>query len=177
LTETLFGGWDLTGVARWNSGLPILTPFESARWATNWNVQSFGVRVRPIRSSPTRTGDPNIFSDPTFAYQSFRDARAGEPGDRNVLRAPGYFQLDFGLYKTFRLPWEGHTLQFRWEVFNATNTQRFDGDTIADLSFDEDPFFLKKEPSADFGKFTTTQKPLNENQARRVMQFALRYQF
>jgi hypothetical protein len=173
----LLGGWEMTGIARWNSGLPIITPFSSARWATNWNVQSFGVRVRPLRSSPTRSDDPNIFSDPTAAYQSFRDARAGEPGERNVLRAPGYFSLDLGLYKTFRLPWEGHTLQFRWEVYNVTNTQRFDGDTIANLAFEQDPFLTGAEPSSDFGNFTSTQAPLNENGARRVMQFALRYQF
>jgi hypothetical protein len=177
VADTLLGGWELTGIARWNSGLPILTPFVADRWATNWNVQSFGVRVRPLRTSPTRTGDPNIFSDPTAAYQSFRDARAGEPGDRNVLRAPGYFSLDMGLYKTFKLPWEGHTLQFRWEVYNITNTQRFNGDTISDLSFAQDPFLTGAEPSGDFGKFTSTQAPLNENGARRVMQFALRYQF
>ncbi|MGB7926324.1 MAG: carboxypeptidase-like regulatory domain-containing protein [Pyrinomonadaceae bacterium] len=176
-TDTLIGGWQVTGITRWNSGLPILTPFEGDRWATNWNVQSNGVRVRPLRTSPTRTGDPNVFSDPVAAYQSFRDPRAGEAGDRNVLRGPGYFTLDMGLYKTFKLPWEGHTLQFRWEVFNVTNTQRFDGNTLADLGFDQDPFLTGAQPNPDFGRFTSTQAPLNENKAGRVMQFALRYQF
>ena len=128
--EQAFGGWQTTGIFRWNSGLPIAgAPFDCCVWATNWNVQSNGVRVQPVQSSPTRNGEngtPNLFSDPLAAYRSFRPARPGEVGDRNVLRAPGYISLDMGLYKSFKMPWEGHALQFRWEVFNVTNTQRFD---------------------------------------------------
>jgi len=96
-------------------------------------------------------------------------------GDRNVLRGQGYISLDMGLYKSFRIK-EGHNLQFRWEVFNVTNTQRFDGLTIADLSLDVDPF-RGGTPTSDFGRFTSTQAPLNETKAGRVMQFALRYSF
>jgi hypothetical protein len=176
VVDTILGGWQLTGIFRWNSGLPVLTPNDCCVWATNWNVQSNGVRVRPIQSSPTGTGSPNLFSDINAAYQSFRNARPGEPGDRNVLRAPGYITLDAGLTKEFKLPWEGQTLQFRWEVFNVTNTQRFDGATIAGLGLNEDPF-LGGQPQSDFGKFTSTQTPLNETKAGRVMQFSLRYQF
>ncbi|HEU4434278.1 MAG TPA: carboxypeptidase-like regulatory domain-containing protein [Pyrinomonadaceae bacterium] len=176
----MFGGWTTTGIFRWNSGLPIQTPFDCCVWATNWNVQSNGVRVAPVRSSPTKQdedGEPNVFSDPLAVFRSFRPARSGEVGDRNVLRAPGYISLDMGLYKSFKMPWEGHEVQFRWEVFNVTNTQRFDGLTISDLSLGTDPFLGSSNPSRDFGKFTSTQAPLNETKAGRVMQFALRYTF
>jgi hypothetical protein len=178
ITEQVFGGWQSTGIFRWNSGLPIQTPFDCCVWATNWNVQSNGVRVQPVQSSPTSNGangTPNVFNDPVGVYRSFRPARPGEVGDRNVLRAPGYISLDMGLYKSFRIA-EGHSLQFRWEVFNVTNTQRFDGLTIADLSLGSDPF-LGGNPTSDFGRFTSTQAPLNETKAGRVMQFALRYTF
>ena len=174
--DALLGGWQYTGIFRWNSGIPLISPNDCCFWATNWNVQSTGVRVDPLQSSPTKTGTPNLFSDPLAAYRSFRNARPSEGGDRNILRAPSYISLDGGLYKTFKLPWEGHTLQFRWEVFNITNTQRFDGNTIADLSLGVDPF-LGGSPNSDFGRFTSTQAPLNETKAGRVMQFALRYQF
>jgi hypothetical protein len=179
VADGFLGGWQLTGIFRWNSGLPVLGGFfEADRWATNWNVQSNGVRVSPVAQSPTRgPGDPNIFADPTGALRSFRDARPGEAGDRNVIRGPGYISLDAGLYKTFGLPWEGHNIQFRWEVFNVTNTQRFDGNTLADQSLPQDPFVFKPEANPDFGRFTSTQTPLNETKAGRVMQFALRYQF
>ena len=101
---------------------------------------------------------------------------AGEVGDRNVLRGQGYISLDMGLYKSFKMPWEGHALQFRWEVFNVTNTQRFDTLTISDLSLGADPF-LGGNPASDFGQYTSTQTPLNETKAGRVMQFALLYTF
>ncbi len=176
VVDALLGGWQMTGIFRWNSGLPVQTPFDCCTWATNWNVQSNGVRIRPIQSSSSQSGSPNLFSDPVAAYRSFRNARAGEVGDRNVLRAPSYISLDTGLMKIFQLPWEGHTLQFRWEVFNLTNAQRFDGNTISNLSLGQDPF-LGGDPGSDFGRFTSTQTPLNETKAGRVMQFALRYQF
>ena len=180
LVEQVLGGWQTTGIFRWNSGLPVTAaPFDCCVWATNWNVQSNGVRVRPVESSPTRNGPngtPNLFSDPVAAYRSWRSARPGEVGDRNVLRGPGYIALDMGLYKSFKMPWEGHALQFRWEVFNVTNTQRFDALTISDLSLGNDPF-RGGDPNLDFGQFTSTQAPLNETRAGRVMQFALRYTF
>ncbi|HEV7475954.1 MAG TPA: carboxypeptidase-like regulatory domain-containing protein [Pyrinomonadaceae bacterium] len=174
----VLGGWTMTGIFRFNTGLPVVGgPFELDRWATNWNAQSNSVRVRPIQSSPGDfNGSPNLFSDPNAAQESFRDARPGEGGDRNVLRGPGYITLDAGLYKTFHLPWEGHQIQFRWEVFNVTNTQRFDASTIADLSLPQDPFIFGSG-GGDFGRFTSTQAPLNETKAGRVMQFALRYEF
>jgi hypothetical protein len=39
-----------------------------------------------------------------------------------------------------------------------------------------DPF-RNGTPGSDFGRFTSTQTPLNETKAGRVMQFALRWQF
>ena len=183
ITNTIFGDWQLTGVFRWNSGAPIDSQtsvfFEADRWATNWNAQSNMVRIRRILSSPSANvnGEPNLFSDPTFAYQSFRDPRAGEPGDRNVFRAPGYVALDSGLYKNFRLS-ERQRIQFRWEVYNVTNTQRFSGANISGNNISQDPFIFGTKPPSDFGKFTETQKSLNEHRsAGRVMQFALRYEF
>jgi len=176
VVDAVLGGWQLTGIFRWNSGLPFQTPFDCCFWATNWNVQSNGVRIGPVQAKTNKSGTPNAFADPVAAFRSFRNSRPGEVGDRNVLRGPSYISLDSGLYKTFKLPWEGHTLQFRWEVFNVTNTQRFDPLTISDLSLGTDPF-LGGNPNSDFGRYTSTQAPLNETKAGRVMQFALRYSF
>lgn len=178
--QGILGNWELTGIFRWNSGLPIQTPFDGSRWATNWNVQSNGVRVTPIGTSPSRGGgvnQPNVFGDARSALAAFRNARPGEVGDRNVLRGQGYISLDAGLYKIFNMPWEGHKLQIRWEVFNVTNTQKFDNDSIADLSLPRDPYLRNLTPTDDFGRYTATQTPLNETKAGRVMQFAVRYQF
>ena len=177
VVDTVLGGWQLSGIFRWNSGFPIpTTPTDAAQWATNWNVQSFGTRRFPIESSPTRGGAtaPNLFSDPVAAYRSFRNARPGETGDRNVLRAPGFVSLDLGLGKSFRMPWsENHRLQFRWEIFNVTNTQRL---TITPEGVTRETFGLNVDP--ELGTPPPVFGNLNEIQGTpRVMQFGLRYQF
>jgi hypothetical protein len=121
--NAILGGWQLTGIYRWNSGLPTSPPYDDARWATNWNAQSNTVRRGPIETCPTQGG--KLFNcNTTQAYRSFRNAYPGETGDRNVFRLPGYFNLDVGLGKTFNVPWaEKHKLQVRFEAFNVTNTQ------------------------------------------------------
>jgi hypothetical protein len=188
--DAFLGGWQLAGIFRWNSGLPLNgsatagRPFGFQRWPTNWQVSSSLVRVRPVETTSTDVnGEPNIFGDPLAALLSFRDARPGEGGDRNVLRLPGYVSLDAGLYKTFKLPWEGQAITLRWEVYNVTNTQRFNTPTGFAVSA-VDPFLAGQfglpaitTAPADFGKYSATQVPLNETKAGRVMQFALRYIF
>ena len=124
VANALIGGWQLGGIFRWNSGQPIFSPYDDARWATNWNAQSSGVRIRPVESCPTQGG--KLFGDCLLqAYTSWRGAFPGETGDRNQIRLPGYVNLDMGLSKSFDMPWsEKQRLQLRFEVFNVTNTQR-----------------------------------------------------
>ncbi len=167
--QQLVGGWQLTSIFRWNSGLPTSAPYDSSIWATNWNAQSWGTRTRPITASPTKGGtDPNLFTDPVYAYQSFENARPGATGDRNIFRIPSYVALDMGLGKSWKMPYnENHRVQFRWEVFNLTNTQRLGYPN--NMALEIDPQL--GTPSPDFGKIISIQgNP-------RVMQFGLRYDF
>jgi hypothetical protein len=172
VANAFLGGWQFSGIFRWNSSLPIVSPFDAAQWATNWNSQSSGVRTTALRTGIDRDTQ-NVFADPAAAYQSYRNARPGETGERNVLRGPGYSALDLGLSKTFGMPWsENHKLQFRWEVFNVTNTQYFAADNFTRSTFGLNPDPQLGEASADFGKiFTDIQG------APRRMQFGLRYSF
>jgi carboxypeptidase family protein/TonB-dependent receptor-like protein len=167
--NAFLGGWQTTGVFRWNSGLPAGQPFDQSLWATNWNAQSNARLIKPLDASPTRDGDPNLFSDPEAAYTSYRNAYPGEAGDRNLLRDPGYAAFDFGLYKRFALPWEGKSVSFRWEVFNLTNTQRFTD--VIGLGVGQDPYLNPNDTPSDFGRFTSIQG------SPRQMQFALRLEF
>lgn len=177
--DAIFGGFQLTGVFRYNSGLPAGSPFDLAQWATNWNVQSNGVRLRNVRSDNVisdTNGNPNIFADPDAAYRSFRNARAGEQGARNILRIPSYVALDAGLTKNFKIGLrENDYLQFRIEAFNVTNTQRLTG--ISAFALEQDPF--NGEAPAGFGAYSDEQAPVGDTNARpgRVFQFALRYVF
>ena len=171
--NSVLGGWQLTGIFRWNSGLPVEAPLDFGGWPTNWNRRNYTTRISPIEAAPTRgsgTSPANLFSDPAAAYHSFRSGLPGERGDRNIFRYPGYVALDMGLGKSWGMPWsESHQLQLRWEAFNVTNTQRLtavDGFVQA-----VDPFVTSSTPTGSFGNFTAIQgNP-------RVMQFSLRYSF
>jgi len=64
--------------------------------------------------------------------------------------------------KSFTMPWsENHKAMVRWDVFNVTNSTRFD------------PFFtsISLGTTGSFGKYTDTFT------LPRVMQFSVRYNF
>jgi len=131
VADAVIGGWQLSNIFRWNTGVPFGAPYDAAAWSTNWEVQSYMTRVANIPnngcpSRPTdKTQSPKFFGDCLDkAFLGFRPSYPGETGQRNVFRLPGYVDLDFGLSKKWSFG-EQKDLQFRWEVFNATNTQRF----------------------------------------------------
>jgi hypothetical protein len=173
--DALIGGWQLTGIYRFNTGQPLSSPFDAAQWATNWNVQSNGVRLRNVNARLVRSTQ-NLFADPQAAYNSYRNARPGETGDRNVFRLPGYQSFDLGLSKSFSMPWsEAHKLQIRAEVFNITNVQYFTngGETRSTYGLRQDPD-LRTAPT-NFGRiFIGTQ---GDSSGRRFFQFGARYSF
>ena len=128
--DALVGGWQLSGIFRWNTGLPIRDLFDSAQWATNFQVQAGVTPTSPVHTCPDRpkVGSPKVFGgcDVTAIYQSFRSAYPGETGPRNPFRYPGYIDTDLGLGKTWSMPYnEKHQLQIRVDAFNVTNTQHF----------------------------------------------------
>jgi hypothetical protein len=61
---------------------------------------------------------------PQEALTYFRSLLPGEVGIRNELRGDGFFTIDTSLSKGFAMPF-GHRLRFRWDVFNVTNTPKF----------------------------------------------------
>jgi hypothetical protein len=172
--DALLGGWQLSSIIRWNTGLPTgVSPFDESQWATNWEVQSAATPTTHVHSCATKPANeaPKIFGgcDVTAVYQSYRNAYPGESGPRNYLRYPGYFDLDLGVSKSFKMPWEGHQLALRWDVFNVTNTQSLTG--IVDFSVAQDPGLNQSAPPPDWGNFFQIQ-----GQAR-VMQIGARYSF
>ncbi len=177
VVEGILGGWEVNGIFRWNSGFPAGDPYTDGYWPTNWNLMTPGYRLRDPNAAAVKTPKPyadgserapNLFYDPDQAYQSYRNAAAGESGDRNILRAEGYVALDLGIRKSFAMPAEGHKLTFMWDVFNVTNTQRL-SNNFAFTGLGVDPFLSEPDPS--WYNITNIQG------SPRVMQFALRYDF
>ena len=114
-------------------------------------------------------GNVNLFPDPSSAESFFNPALPGQVGVRNFVRGDGYFGIDLGLSKRWKMPWsEKQTLALRWEVFNVTNSTRFDFNDQNSSSASESNNSIAVP---NFGNYTH----LMTNP--RVMQFALRYEF
>ncbi len=184
--NAIVGGWQLSGIYRWNTGLPVGSPFDDARWATNWNDQANVTPTAPIHTCPSRigtpgpqgTGVPKLFGgsgcDIKATYQSFRNAYPGETGPRNYLRYPGYSNVDLGLAKSFNMPWsEKHRLQLRWDVFNVANAQSFGLIDLSRTGFGvaRDPKLRNLNPPDNWSNFTQIQG------TPRVFQVGARYSF
>ncbi len=176
--EAILGGWQLSGIYRWNTGLPAISPYDDARWATNWNVQANVTPLQALSACPNRAtvGDPKLFGGCNLnqTYQGFRNAYPGETGPRNYLRLPGYVDVDLGLSKSWNMPYrEGHQLQLRWDVFNVTNTQHFGAvdNSRTGMGVGRDPGRRGLTPPANWSNFVQIQgQP-------RIMQVGIRYSF
>lgn len=167
--DAFVGGWQLSGMWRWSSGFPI-SVFETGVWPTNWNNNNWarwtGVPVQTGHYDNMKaiagSSGPGLFADPNAALKAFDYELPGGIGTRNGLRGDGIFNIDTNVAKRFLMPFnEKHSLQFRWETFNLTNTARFDVNSLS----------LDISAAGTFGKYSSmlTQP--------RVMQFGLRYEF
>jgi Carboxypeptidase regulatory-like domain/TonB dependent receptor len=167
LINEVIGGWQWSGLNRWTSGLPFGV-FEPG-WSTNWQEESYGVVTAPvkIRKHLDQNGAPQVFDNVAAINNGvdngspIRLPYPGEAGERNNFRGDGYFDIDSGLAKTFKIT-ESQGIKFDWEVFNVTNSARFD----------TNPLYLGNGlTNGNLGNYSATlSKP-------RVMQFSLRYDF
>jgi hypothetical protein len=126
LVNALVGGWYVSGILRASSGLPFGVS-DGNGWSTNWEYESYEVQTGPIkmRKHLDKNGSPQAFDDPTAALKNLRASYPGEAGQRNNFMGDGYFDVDSGLHKDVSVT-DHARLHFAWEVFNVTNSVRFD---------------------------------------------------
>lgn len=157
----IIGGWQFGGTTRWTSGYTT-SVFMGYVWPTNWDEMGWAdTNGQPIAMGKTIVnGVPNAFKNPSQARQGFDYAFPGESGVRNNIRGDGFLGVDMNLAKNWNVT-ERQSLQFRWSVFNVTNSARFDVGSLQD----------EWDIANTFGNYSTS---LTEP---RVMEFALIYQF
>jgi hypothetical protein len=170
--DAAIGGWRLSGLFRWTSGFPYTIYNNPADYPTDWYWEGAAVpTVSHVKSGAYHMpdGNVNLFPDPATAESLFNPALPGQVGTRNFVRGDGYFGVDLGLSKRWNMPWnEKQSLALRWEVFNVTNSTRFDFNDQNSGSASESNNSIAVP---NFGNYTH----LMTNP--RVMQFALRYEF
>ena len=173
--NSMFGGWGLSSLGRWTSGFPFSVSAGTG-WATNFELEGTSVLVGPKPKTGVyidSSGIPNAFKNaqsiqcqcpylPSSGTVTFRDTYPGEAGQRNNFRGPGFFSIDGGLNKSWMFS-ETRMLRFSWEVFNVTNSVRFDAANAVET---EDLVDI-----TGFGKFQRTLT------TPRVMQFSIRFAF
>ncbi|MGC2404540.1 MAG: hypothetical protein WA510_32415, partial [Acidobacteriaceae bacterium] len=168
LVNEVIGGWQWSGVNRWTSGLPIT--ISAPGWATDWQIESFSVVTGPVklRRHLDQNGAPQVFDNVDAINNGVPNGTPvrlpypGEAGQRNSFRGDGYFDIDSGLSKVFRIT-ESQNLKFAWELFNVTNSARFDVNPINSLGV--------TLGAGNLGNYSKTYT------MPRVMQFSLRYDF
>lgn len=163
--DALIGGWQWSGIQRWTSGLPF-SLFEPG-WTTNWQQESNAIVTGKVKMHRhfDSNGNPQFFDDPdginsgTLTGTPVRLPYPGDAGERNNFRGDGIFSIDSGLAKTWKLSEYGN-LRFAWEVYNVTNTVRFDPNSIGE--------------GLTSGNLGIASALLSQG---RRMQFSLRYDF
>ena len=122
-----FGGWEISGVASVHSNVPF-TPVLAF---DNADSQSLTVTERPnLAGNPytgtcpsgAKVGTASCWFNPgAFAFPP--PVQFGTAG-RNILRGPGFAQLDLALQKSFQVR-EGTKIVLRAEAFNLLNHPNF----------------------------------------------------
>jgi hypothetical protein len=136
--NAVFGGWTISGLYRWTSGLPFSVS-NGFQFPTDWDLEGQAVLTGPKPATGVGnncsggTCNPNVFVGSTggtgSAINSFDYPFPGESGSRNNLRGPGYFDIDAALRKSWDLT-ERAKLAFGFDVYNLTNSVRFDVGSI-----------------------------------------------
>jgi hypothetical protein len=170
--NAIIGGWQLSGLFRITSGFPVNVDNGYSNYPTNFEQEGNATIVtQPVTGRYTVQSGPdagaiNIFQAGPAAISNFTYTLPGQSGDRNPIRGQGYFGIDMGLAKRWMMPYsEKHSLQLRWEVFNVTNSVRFDVQSSLLSSS------LTLGSATSFGNYTG----LLTNP--RIMQIAARYEF
>jgi hypothetical protein len=148
----IFGGWQVGAIMALYTGLPVTH-------SVNVNNQNLGGANRGdwVRNPNLPASERTI--DRWFDLGAFVPNVPGTIGNagRNLIWGPGTRNFDLMISRIFKMPFEGHTLQFRAEAFNASNTANFSA------------------PAAGIG--TPTAGRITAAADPRRIQFALKYVF
>jgi len=165
LVDLLIGHWTITGLAHVTSGFPFAA-YDGKGWSTNFDVRSWEVATGSIKSGGhafDSKGNPNAFGKhAASALANLRLPYPGETGQRNFFRGDGFFDIDTGVDKLFHIT-DRQQVKFTWEVFNATNTNRFDPKSVSNNA----------NTASTFGEYSSLLSP----SSYRNMQFSLHYSF
>jgi outer membrane receptor protein involved in Fe transport len=123
LRGQVLGGWQFSAVLKLAKG----TPFTVTTTGVDLNFDSFS-ETRPVLLDPTILGRgvnlpvSSRIALPRSAFRTLTTADFNTPIlGRNTFFLDGVKNIDFGITKSFPMPWEGHRVTLRADLFNALN--------------------------------------------------------
>jgi len=167
LLNELIGGWSVSGIVTGHTGFPFsvdsgtfpidFTQTAPAVFVGNQSDLKPAVHVVPIANSAPQI---QYFANLSNAEGAFAFPFGGGTGNRNVVRGPGFWDVDLAILKNFTMPWsDTHKLEFRAEGFNLFNHTNFNPPNAS---------------LGSFGTFGTLSSTANDS---RQFQLALKYSF
>ncbi|MGD0436607.1 MAG: TonB-dependent receptor, partial [Bryobacteraceae bacterium] len=124
-------GWEISGIARFSSGLPVtLINYgdNSLLGAEPNGINNYGVDEPDVARGPLNLNHDPRNGRPYFNAGLFSENALGTPGNasRRYFHGPGMENFDMALLKNVRLT-ESKSMQFRIEAFNVFNHAQFFG--------------------------------------------------
>ena len=130
--NTLVGGWDLGGLAIWESGSRAHSQYQSRTVSPQFRTiphpgcNYSGTRDIGTSSRQVANYDGVYFFDPNVNFSKFAYPGMNDYGNagRGTFRGPHFFNVDASLVKTFALT-ERKKVLFRAEAYNLLNNVNF----------------------------------------------------
>ncbi len=146
-------GWELSGIARFSSGLPVtLVNYgdNSLLGAEPNGINNYGIDEPDVAAGPLELNHNPRNGQPYFNTALFGENALGTPGNasRRFFSGPGMENFDMALLKNLRLS-ESKSLQLRLEGFNVFNHSQFFGPQAVDGNIN----------SATFGQAVSAAAP------------------
>jgi hypothetical protein len=118
----ILGGWQVNNMISIMTGLPFTVSADG----TSLNLPGSNQTADQVKTTVTRLGGVGSES-PYYDQSAFAEVTTARFGNTayNLLRGPGLFNWDFGLFREFSFT-ERLKMQFRMEAFNFTNTPHLD---------------------------------------------------
>lgn len=164
----VLGGWQLNGLAIFQSGAPFSVTCTLAWPRCDFNADGVTNDRVNLPRSGTGLGNPSQaqWLSGVMNAADFTNPAPGTGSDqpRNAFRGPGFRNMDFSLVKNFRLPGIAaprSTVQVRLEMFNAFNWVNFNNPSSA-VNF------------GNFGRVTTQRSGTG---GARVVQLGAKWMF
>jgi hypothetical protein len=169
LLNGVIGGWEVGGILTLQSGVPgtlTIGGVDNASTSDGGYDRPNATGVSPYLSNKT----PSRWLNPA----AFTEAAPGFFGTagRNTIEGPGIVNIDGEVHKQFRMPYnEHHTLQFRFEAFNAVNHPNWGMPNLNVLAGSAFPGQPGTNAHQNFGTISSTQTNM------RQVQLGLKYSF